>query len=362
MFRILFILTLPYFLGVLSANAQKYTVDLLFSTDSASVYNIVRSEKSSQEVPGVIAFKIPNGEEITLTRTLDGNPSIGALTRDGAEYCINGSNLVFSEDNPEGTPNLFPDLRKEGKHTFIEHFFTTMTPYCIIAILFIAAIAFAFLGRMDAFRTVSLIGMPLCILLASILEIWGFAVLGKNVFWWCDYDTYGFFGSLFRAIPYVLFVAFQVYSIKLYEKILFADDPNKEISIKPMAISMGACIPATLAAAILCAIFWRSATDYISLVVFLLTLGIGTVISCRRNVQAAGAFNGTMLTAFAAVYIIGGLIAVWGLIVVIFRLILQILMIIAGIILIAVVGTTRYKDSRGNVYEEDGFGNIRRIN
>jgi len=359
--RIFFIL-IALFLGNFSANAQKYVADLLFSTDSASVYKIARSEKSSSEVPGVRVYGIPNGETVTLTRTLDGNPNIGAFTKGGEEYCIHGADLVFSEENPESTVNLFPDLRKEGRHTASERFFTTMTPYCIIALLFIAAIALAFLGRSEPFRRVALTGMPLCILLASVLEIWGYALIGTTVFWWCNYDTYGFFGSLFRAIPYVIFVAFQVYSIKLYEQILFADDPDREISVKPMAVSLGMCIPATVAAAILCACFWRSATDWISLIVFLLTLGIGTVVSYRRNVEAAGVFNGTMLTVFTAVYIIGGLIAVWGLIVVIFRLILQILMIIAGIIMIAAVGTRRYKDQYGNKYEEDGFGNIHRIN
>lgn len=360
--RLLLLFTLMC-VTTLTVSAQRYVVDLLFATDSASVYTIVRSDKSSSEVPGIKAFSIPNGEEITLTRTLEGNANIGAFTQDGKEYCIYGSNLILSENNPENTAGLFPDLRKNGKHTAIEHFFTTMTPYWIIALLFILAIAFAFIGRSDALRKVSLIGMPVCISLASFFEIWAFAVLGTDAFWWCDYDTYGFFGSLLRAIPYVVFVAFQIYSIKLYEKILFADDPDKEFSIKPMAISIGACIPATIVAAIMCALWWRSATDIVSLIVFLVTLSVGVIISYRKNVKSLGTFTGTMLTIFMAAYIVGGLIAIWGLIVVIFRLILQILMILAGIFIIAMMGTRRrYKDQFGNKYEEDGFGNIHRIN
>lgn len=349
-------------IGLLSADAQRYVVDLLFAHDSIYAWNIEVSEKTGNEVEGVRAFSIPNGEELTITRVLKGNENIGVIVRDGKEYAVRGANLILSDNNPEGTVDLFPDLRKEGKHTAVEHFYTTMTPYWIITLLFIAAIAFAFLGRADSMRRVSLIGIPVCISLASLLEIAGFMAIGSNVFWWCDYDTYGFFGSLLRAVPYVVFVAFQIYSIKLYEKILFADDPDKEFSIKPMAISIGACIPATVVTAIACALWWRSATDIASLVVFFTTLIVGVVISYRRNVKMLGAFTGTLLTIFMAAYIVGGLIALWGLIVIIFRLILQILMIIAGIIMIAVVGSRRYKDSHGNIYEEDGFGNVRRIN
>jgi len=358
----LILLFIALSVGFTSANAQRYVVDLLFANDSINASEIVVSEQSGDEVPGVTAFTIPNGEELTITRVLKGNENIGVIVKDGKEYAVNGVSLILSENNPEGTVDLFPDLRKDGKYTAAEHFFTTMTPYWIIAMLFIAAIAFAFLGRIDSMRGIALISMPVCIALASFLEIWGFIEIGSKVFWWCDYDTYGFFGSLFRAIPYVLFVAFQIYSIKLYEKILFANDPDRKFSIKPMAISIGACIPATIVTAILCAMWWRSATDIASLIVFMTTLIVGIVISYRRNVKTLGAFTGTLLTIFMAAYIVGGLIALWGLIVIIFRLIIQILMIIAGIIMIAVVGTRRYKDQYGNKYEEDGFGNIRRIN
>jgi len=358
----LIVLLLFLSVGFTQANAQRYVVDLLFANDSINAWEITVSEKTGDEMEGVKAFSIPNGEELTITRVLKGNENTGVIEKDGKEYAVHGASLILSENNPEGTVDLFPDLRKDGKYSASAHFFTTMAPYWIIALLFIAAIAFAFLGRVDSMRGIALIGMPVCIASASFLEIWGFIEIGTNVFWWCDYDTYGFFGSLFRAVPYVLFVAFQIYSIKLYEKILFANEPDKEISIKPMAISIGACIPATIVTAILCAMWWRSATDIASLVVFLTTLIAGIVISYRRNVKALGAFTGTLLTLFMAAYIVGGLIALWGLIVIIFRLIIQILMIIAGIIMIAVVGTRRYKDQYGNKYEEDGFGNIRRIN
>lgn len=343
------------------SRAQKYVVDLLMPNDSVYAYNIERA-KSGGEVEGVLAFKIPNGTELTITRVLEGNEDIGVIVQDGKEYCVRGSQLIFSEDNPEGAVDLFPELRKDGKHTAIEHFFVSMTPYWIIALLFIASIAFAFLGRMGSLRSVALVLIPICILLASVMEIWAYASVGGSAFWWCDYDKYGFWGSLFRAIPYVVFVAFQVYSIKLYERILFGEDSEKKISIKPMAISMGACIPLTLIAVIAGAAWWRDANGAVASIVFVLSLGIGTVLSFRRNIKTLGKANGVMLSIFTAIYIIGVLIAAWGLIVLIFKLILQILLIVGIIFLVAMMSTSRYRDSHGNVYEEDAFGNRRRIN
>jgi len=317
--------------GFTPANAQRYVVDLLFARDSMRVSEILVSEKSGDEVPGVTAFYISNGEELTITRVLKGNENMGVIVRDGKEYAVSGGSLILSDNNPEGTVDLFPDLRKNGKHTAVEHFFTTMTPYWIIAMLFIAAIACAFLGRIGSFRRVSLIMMPLCILAASLLEIWGYISIGSSIFWWCDYDKYGFWGSALRAIPFVIFCVFQIFSIKLYERILFEKDSDNEISIMPMAISLGVCIPITLVAVFAGAIWWRSANEIVAGIVFVLSLGLGTFITLRKNIRTLGKVSGTLLTAFIGIYIVGVIIAGVGLIVLLLRLILQMLVILAGI-------------------------------
>lgn len=328
------------------AAAQRYTVDLLFSTDSAQVYTIERSQNYDAELPGVLAFKIPNGEEVTLTRTLEGNSGIGAFTRAGKTYCISSSDLVISDENPEGTPDLFPNHRQ--RYSAAQHFYTTATPYWMIAALFIAAIALALLGRAARFRKAALIGMPLCILLASLLEIGGYSLIGSTVFWWCDYDRYGFFGSLVRALPYLGFVAFQLYSIKLYEKMLFTEDSDKKISIKPMAVSIGACIPLTAVAVIAGVTWWRPAAEAVAVLVFLLSLGTGTFLSYRKNVRTAGAFNGTMLTVFTAFYLLGLIIASWGLIVLLLRLLFQILILLGCIGAVLFLGASAAGPGGGN--------------
>lgn len=327
----LILLLIALSVGFTSANAQRYVVDLLFANDSINAYTIEFSQQWDSEQEGVKAFSIPNGTELNITRVLKGNESIGVIERNGKEYAVQGACLILSDNNPEGTTDLFPDLRKEGKYTATEHFFTTMTPYWIIALLFIVAIAFAFLGRKSSFRFIALIGMPMCILLASLLEIWAYASIGSSVFWWCDYDKYGFWGSALRAIPFVIFCVFQIFSIKLYERILFGKDSENEISIKPMAISLGACIPITLVAVFAGAVWWRNANEIVAGIVFLLSLGLGTFLTLRKNIRTLGKVSGTLLTIFIGIYIVGVIIAVVGLIVLLLRLILQMIMILAGI-------------------------------
>lgn len=343
--------------------AQKYIVDVLLS-DSAQVWEIVG--EGSSETAGLNAFKIPNGEEVTLTRLLEGSKFYGAFTKDGKEYCLAGNQIVLSDDNPEGTESLFPGMRTEGKYSSVEHFFATMTPYYIIALLFILAIAMMFLGNIGPLRKIALFAVPACILVATALEIWGYATLGSDVFWWCDKERYGFWGSLLRAIPFVIFVAFQILSIKMYENLLFGDDSTEEISIKPMALSMGLCIPITLVVALLGAFFWKNYVDVVCMITFFVSLFAGTLKTFRENIHSFGLFRGLLLTSFIAVYLVGALIAGFGLLVLLFKLIVQILIVIAmvvgGIILVSVMGSTRrYRGSDGHIYEEDGLGNRRRI-
>lgn len=349
--------------GAVPAKAQKYIVDVILR-DSVAASEIVRS--GNEETAGVEVFRIANGDEVTITRLLkrEGN-NYGVILKDGKEYCIWGNDLVFSDDNPEGTVDVFGGMR-EGKHTFIEHFFCSSMPYIFISLLFLTSIVFVFLGlRLDSLRHISLIVVPVCIMGAALMEIWAYATLGDDVFWWCDYNRYGFWESFFRAIPYVGFVYFQILSIRFYQNLLFGKDSDKKIAIKPMFWGMGACIPMTVAAAVVCTVAgWRSATDIVSSVTFLVTLGLGMFYSYRRNVRDAGAFRGLMLTLFCAVYVIGSIIAVWGLVIVLFKIIVQILLAIAiffGLMFAASAGT-RYRDSSGRVYEDDGFGNLRRVN
>ena len=146
-------------------------------------------------------------------------------------------------------------------------------------------------------------------------------------------DRYGFWGSLIRAIPFVVFVAFQLYSIKAYEKLLLGNDSEKKLSIKPMAISMAICIPLALVVVFALASMGVKgiALDILTIVSFLASLAVGVLISLRKNIKVLGKAAGMAFTVFGIVYIVGSIVAIIGLVIVIFEIILQILIICAAL-------------------------------
>lgn len=314
------------------AIAQNYVVDNLFG-DSVRVDKILLKDDKTAELPGETAFYLHPGDTVTVTRILKGN-SYPAITVKGAsgEYTITKQDLKFCDNNPDGTVDQWADA-DWNKNRGLKKFFATFTPYAIIAVLFIVAIAILFLGlKVNLLRRPALYVVPVCLLIASLMEILAYWLLGTTAFWWCNPDKYGFFGSLFRVIPFVAFVAFQLFSIKLYMRLL-TNDKDNELSIKPMLISIGLCVPVTLAVTFSCAGF-LGVRDMplviITVATFLLTLGIGLFISTKKNIKELGKVSGMMFSLFGIVWAIGAIVALIGLIMVIFKLILQIIVVIAG--------------------------------
>lgn len=217
-----------------------------------------------------------------------------------------------------------------------------------------------FFTRSAALRPIVLAVMPASILIFSLIEICGYIEFGSDIFWWCEYDRYGFFGSLWRVIPFAAMVAAQVYSIRLYERVLFLgnDDPNddeRKISLKPAAWSLALCIPVFIVLILIVAGLGLEHTvlmDIAGIGGFLVTLGIGLMISFKRNVRSFGPVSGLWVTIFSIVYIIGCLISAIAMITLIFRIILQILVVVATFLIFVMMGTRRRVYRNGRVYEE----------
>ena len=316
------------------ARAQKYVTDDNFA-DSVSVYHITFSEDGKYEMLGKEALKLPMGETIIVERLLKGQTAYGLIKVDGKDYGINSSYLLFSYENPEGVEDIFGDTRDRINHSCVGKFFASFTPYAIIAFLFIGAMVFMFLGlKINGLRRYALFIVPGCILLASLLEVWAYWAVGNDAFWWCDKDRYGFFGSLLRAIPFMLFVAFQLFSFKFYQDLLLGKDSEAKLSIKPMAVSLIICVPVALAFAVILAICDIRGTfvDILTVVVFLVSLAAGVWMSMKKNIKLLGKTAGLAFTIFGIAYILGSLVAIWGLIIVLLRLIVQILIICAAIV------------------------------
>ena len=239
---------------------------------------------------------------------------------------------------------------------------TSAALYMMLLVMGIAAvIAFLyFTCGMTKIRPIFLVVVPLAILIFSFIEIFGYMKFGGDMFWWCEYERYGFFGSLLRVFPFGAMVFAQVASIRVYERALFkgnddSSDDDRKISLKPAAWSLALCIPIPILLAIAMAGLDMQDTvwmDLVTLLGFLVTLGLGLFISFRRNIKAFGRLTGLYVTVFSIVYIIGCIISAIAMVTLIIQIIWQILVVIGTILILAMVGSRRRIYRNGRVYEE----------
>ena len=336
-------------LCVVTASAQKYDVKCLRG-DSVAAYDLIETIHSGNTIyqkGEKVMFYLHNGEQVEgVDKFYDsgmihvGN-SVGyaVIQKDGKKYCTLSENLVFSEDNPDSVEDKVLTKSDELAQSFQGRIFYSIVPYIIIALLFLCVMVLNIWAmRSNKIRSIAVIAIPVCIMLGTLIEIWAYSVLGSDCFWWCDKNRYGFFGSLLRIIPFGLIVFYQIMSIKFYEPVIlgeaFDGDVQDGISVKPALISMLAAFPVLIVAAIVFHFLGVKGTigDVLAVVLFFVALGVGILLSLKRNVELMKSKRlGLLLTLFAIVYILGCIVAVWGLILVIFKLIIQIL-IIGGII------------------------------
>lgn len=252
----------------------------------------------------------------------------------------------------------------------------TITPYILICLLYAITIITAFTGLKNSkSRSITLIVMPVCMIMGSILEFKAFGTLGKGAFWWCSEEKYGFWGAFWRLIPFMVVIYGQVMSYVLYKNILiWKEDPN-EVSIKPMAKSFLLCIPLAFIVGGIVSAIWHingSKLGDVFMWTFLIVLFAGTFKSAWGNVKLLGAGRGLAYTAFEFVYLIGLVIMIWGLVLVITQLWLQTLILIMVLPIIIAIGSgdkVKFVESKKSTSSScvsrnyngkwnDGFGGI----
>lgn len=282
---------------------------------------------------------------------------------EGKYYGANISEVLLADSDDEETLEFMTKGKSRQLTTLVGRFYGTSSALWMMLLVMGAAALVAvlyLLCGMASLRTLFLAIIPAAILIFSLIEIFGYWKFGSDIFWWCEYERYGFFGSLFRLFPFAAMVAAQVYSIKLYERALFLgnDDPNDDeckISLKPAAWSLALCIPVLVILAFSLAGLGLQQTiwmDVVPLIAFLGTLGTGLYISFHRNVKTFGRLTGLWVTIFSIVYIIGCIISAIAMIVLVFQIIFQILCVLGTILILLMVGSRRRVYRNGRVYEE----------
>lgn len=307
--------------------------------------------------------KFDRGHEITAIDFINGY--LYVFKHDEKHFAISMSDLQFvNNEDAKQLQFMLPKKHKKLNSLAGRFYGTSVALWSMIFIMAAAALlSLLYLKtKSKALRPIFLAIIPAAILVFSAIEIFGYIKFGSDMFWWCDYDRYGFWGSLFRVIPFAIMVAAQIYSIKIYERALFDergdnDSGNQKISLKPAAWSLALCIPVTIAVIIIMALsgFNNSIImDIVCIATFLASLGVGLYISFKRNMKTLGATIGLWVSVFSVIYIIGCLISAIAMITLIFKIILQILVVIGSIFILLMIANTKQKRRiyRGNnVYE-----------
>lgn len=305
----------------------------------------------------------PEGFTFTAIDSIDDN-NYFVFEHEGKFYSAKSKDLQFSPNNPDDVENPLSE-KVQKRASLAGDFYGSMAAAYVVLLLLATAAIVTFIYRflhIKLLRPIVLTAIPAAILLMSLIIIFGYWKFESDIFWWCDYDRYGFFSSLFRVIPFMLAVLAQVYSIRLYENVIFDGNEYDEegnrlkISIKPMAWSIILCIPVTLGFFIVMALMgWHNNlfVELLAVALFFITLGLGFWRTYKKNIKTMGFFNGLFVSTFSIVYIIGCIISALALIVLIFQLIFQILAVLGAFLVLACVIPKRtYRRSDGVIVEE----------
>lgn len=222
----------------------------------------------------------------------------------------------------------------------------------------------SFLGlkyNTSSFRTAAVFVAPVCLLLVTAIEVMGFYLVHSDIFWWCSYDTYGFFGSLLRLIPFTIVVLAQIYSFFIYTELYFYDDYDASECrsfIYPAGIAMLSCIPLAVVVGLI--LDWCGVSDHtaetIAFVVGCVILLAGIAVTFWQGICDFGAAKALPISLVAMIYIIGCMVALIGIIVLVIRLIIQVIIVCVGIFIALALlgggggGNTIYRDSSGHRY------------
>ena len=335
----------------LAAFSQKYVIDNLFA-DSASV-NYYTLNKDGFVLEDVYPVKLANGDTINALGV--NSDSVYILFKLGnKDLCVSHDKVLYCANNPEGASDyrIKNDARRHGAWG---HFLATLIPCYTVAAMLLLIVFLYFLKSIKIVRKIGIIAIPLLLLIVGGIELTVYLFFLKDSFWWCSYDTYGFWGSLIRVFPFTIATTIQVLSIKMYRKILFGSDEDARISVKPIFISVGVAFAVGIGVgfAFIFMGYYGNQADLIHSSAVVAAFLIGVIWSGILNIRQMGLFKGGLLTIFCVVYCLGTIIVVIGTGIALLELLIQVITSYLVLCLIfggggALSRNTYYSDANGH--------------
>lgn len=301
-------------------SAQSYVVDTKHG-DSLDIKELI--VKNGTETVGRNLFRIAAGDTITVLRPIENLSGCAVVEIAGLEYAVRTNRLRSVDDNKSAGSENFgftPD----------DSYYSILTPYLYVVCMVLGALVLSLLGgHFPLIRKIALFAVPVLIVASCYIEVCAWLALKTGMFWWCSKDTYGFWGSLLRVLPFSGVLLSQLATYPLYKRLIFqtAADGADTTSIVPMGIAFIAVIPVLFIVLLVCALFHMSKPmqSYVGLGLTVAIIGVGTLITAVTNIKALGFFRGFLFTIFEMVYIVGAMVAVTGLAIAVWKLFIQML-------------------------------------
>ena len=290
---------------------------------------------------------LPNGTEVTIARAdttynmayfqsakkgKEYQDHVVAITYAGTKYLVASKDLVLSPNDTSGIKDFIN--KDEKRHSPLGHWYSTFTPFYLILILLVLATIFAaFTGDSVGPRLLPAILVPLCLLLAILIEIMGVITLGKDLLWWVDAEHYNKGTVILRLVFFAAAVVMQIFSMRLYKNGLSAS-ARGELSVK--APIVGALVGAGLFlfCVILSTMIRKSVKPetmfYIGIGLLLLSTLIGIITTSVKNIHAVGGLGGIAFTLFAVIYGVGLVVALVMLIIGFVNAFMEVLVTVVG--------------------------------
>ena len=360
------LLVLMCFVGTASAQ-YTFVVDALRGNET-NLYNYDAKWSDSWVHLGEAVGTIPNGTEVTIAQsdTVVNNayfPSIRkekeyedhviAVTYNGSQYLVCSRDLKLSPNDTSGRTDFIN--KERSKHEGWAPWYYTYTPYILVLILLVLATVFAAISQGGPFTALI---VPLLLLAAIVIEVFGVYCLGTDMLWWVDKDQFPMSKVLLRLALFAVAIILQIFSIRLYRNAM-SDGASGELNVRRPLV--WAIIGAGLMlACVIISLTFRKSFDptqmfYVGAALWGVSIVIGIISAAVQNIRAVGFIGGLGFTIFAIIYGVGFIVALTMLIIGIVNAFMEMIVTIGGGALVLYIMShfvpTRTYTKNGVTYE-----------
>lgn len=280
------------------------------------------------------------------------------VNHNGTRYFVDARDLVLSPNDTTGVRDFVN--KNHSYHNAWGHFYSTLTPYIAIFVLLLLATIFAKLINGPAGpRLIPTVLVPVFMLVAILLEVFGVIKMGTDMLWWIDDHVIDKGTVIIRLIIFAVAVIMQVFSMKLYKNgiVAYAVKPDEKVLVKrPM---VGAIIGVgLLIASVIVAMIWKkSAGTILGVGAALLVAAtlVGIISTAVVNMRVLGKLAGLAFTLFVVIYAVGLVSCIVLLIIGLIKVFMEMLITVVGgtvvLMFMSKVVPTRTYTSGGVTYE-----------